>query len=114
LPALTKLKKAGIQLVLDNFGSGLASLSYLYSFPLDYVKIDHRYVRSIPRSQKNLKMIQSVLNIGEHLDFKVIAEGIETAQQYRELMGIGCLYGQGSFVQKAQKLVVKTDKASIE
>lgn len=109
LPALTKLKKAGIQLVLDNFGSGLASLSYLYSYPLDYVKIDHRYVRSIPRSQKNLKMIQSVLNIGEHLDFKVIAEGIETAQQLRELIGIGCLYGQGAFVKPAQKLVVKKD-----
>ncbi|MBC3766502.1 sensor domain-containing phosphodiesterase [Neptunicella marina] len=114
LPTLTKLKKAGIQLVLDNFGSGLASLSYLYSYPLDYVKIDHRYVRSIPRSQKNLKMIQSILNIGEHLDFKVIAEGIETAQQYRELAGIGCQFGQGSYVQSAKKLVVKSDKVQSE
>ncbi|MFC6441610.1 EAL domain-containing protein [Pseudobowmanella zhangzhouensis] len=107
LPALKKLKKAGIQLVLDNFGSGLASLSYLYSYPFDYVKIDHRFVKSLPRSQKNLKMIQSVLNIGEHLNFKVIAEGIETAQQFRELVRIGCLYGQGHYLEPARKLSIK-------
>ena len=113
LPALKKLKKAGIQLVLDNFGSGLASLSYLYSYPFDFVKIDHRFVKSLPRSQKNLKMIQSVLNIGDHLNFKVIAEGIETAQQFRELVRIGCMYGQGHYIEPARKLVIK-DKADAQ
>ena len=56
LPAIKKLKRAGITLVLDNFGSGLASLSYLFAYPFDFIKIDHRFVKSLPRSQRNLKL----------------------------------------------------------
>ncbi|WP_088330104.1 EAL domain-containing protein [Lacimicrobium sp. SS2-24] len=104
LPALKKLKKAGVTLVLDNFGSGLASLSYLYSYPFDYVKIDHRFVKSLPKSQKNLKMIQSVLSIAEHLGFQLIAEGIDRAEQLESLRQIGCELGQGNIVVKAQRL----------
>ncbi|GGO66361.1 bifunctional diguanylate cyclase/phosphodiesterase [Bowmanella pacifica] len=104
LPALKKLKKAGVTLVLDNFGSGLASLAYLYSYPFDYVKIDHRFVKSLPRSDKNLKMIQSVISIAEHLGFKLIAEGIENQAQYDALREIGCQYGQGSFVVGSQRM----------
>ncbi|MCV2886178.1 EAL domain-containing protein [Aestuariibacter sp. AA17] len=104
LPAIRKLKRAGVTLVLDNFGSGLASLSYLYSYPFDYVKVDHRFVKSIPRSQRNLKLIQSVLVISEHLNFKLIAEGIETEEQYQALTAIGCELGQGNYLQRSQKL----------
>lgn len=101
LPAIRKLKRAGVTLVLDNFGSGLASLSYLYSYPFDYIKVDHRFVKSIPRSQRNLKLIQSVLVISEHLNFKLIAEGIETKDQYDALSEIGCDLGQGNYLEKA-------------
>lgn len=101
LPAIRKLKRAGATLVLDNFGSGLASLSYLYSYPFDFVKVDHRFVKSIPRSQRNLKLIQSVLVISEHLNFKLIAEGIETQEQLDALAEIGCNLGQGNFLEKA-------------
>ena len=87
LPAIRKLKRSGVTLVLDNFGSGLASLSYLYSYPFDYVKVDHRFVKSIPRSQRNLKLIQSVMVISQHLNFKLIAEGIETQEQLDALKG---------------------------
>lgn len=101
LPAIRKLKQAGVTLVLDNFGSGLASLSYLYSYPFDYIKMDHRFVKSIPRSQRNLKLIQSVMVISEHLNFKLIAEGIETEEQYDALVEAGCQYGQGSYLEEA-------------
>lgn len=104
LPAIKILKRAGITLVLDNFGSGLASLSYLYSYPFDYVKVDHYFVKSLPRSERNLKLIQSVLSISEHLKFKLIAEGIDTAQQYKALVDAGCELGQGNYLQKAKKL----------
>jgi diguanylate cyclase (GGDEF)-like protein len=113
LPAIRKLKRAGVTLVLDNFGSGLASLSYLYSYPFDFVKVDHRFVKSIPRSQRNLKLIQSVLVISEHLDFKLIAEGIETKAQFEALANAGCLYGQGNYLEKAQSMIDIIDKTSL-
>jgi diguanylate cyclase (GGDEF)-like protein len=104
LPTIKILKRAGITLVLDNFGSGLASLSYLYSYPFDYVKVDHYFVKTLPRSERNLKLIQSVLSISGHLKFKLIAEGIDTEEQYQALVDVGCEFGQGKYLQKAQKL----------
>jgi diguanylate cyclase (GGDEF)-like protein len=104
LPAIRMLKRVGVTLVLDNFGSGLASLSYLYSYPFDFVKVDHKFVQSIPRSQRNLKLAQSVLLMSEHLDFKLIAEGIETKEQYMALLEAGCEYGQGTYLSKPQKI----------
>jgi diguanylate cyclase (GGDEF)-like protein len=104
LPAIKILKRAGITLVLDNFGSGLASLSYLYSYPFDYVKVDHYFVKTLPRSERNLKLIQSVLSISGHLKFKLIAEGIDTQEQYQALLDAGCEFGQGKYLQKAEKI----------
>jgi EAL domain-containing protein (putative c-di-GMP-specific phosphodiesterase class I) len=104
LPAIRKLRRLGVTLVLDNFGSGLASLSYLYSYPFDYVKIDHRFVKSLPRSQRNTKLIQSVIFMSKTLDFKIVAEGIEREEQYDTLMELGCQFGQGPFISEAYKL----------
>jgi diguanylate cyclase (GGDEF)-like protein len=105
LPAIKKLRRAGISLVLDNFGSGLASLSYLFSYPFDYIKVDHRFVKSLPRSLRNQKLIQSIMLISEHLKFSVIAEGVESQAQMDTLLKLGCVYGQG-------KLLVPTVKIS--
>ncbi|AWL13315.1 putative signaling protein [Saliniradius amylolyticus] len=104
LPALKRLQRAGITLVLDNFGSGLASLSYLYSYPFDYVKVDHRFIKTIPASKKNLKMVQSVLSMSEHLGFTLIAEGVKNKDQYEALFNIGCSYGQGAYLGETQPL----------
>ena len=107
LPAIKKLKRAGVTLVLDNFGSGLASLSYLFAYPFDYIKIDHRFVRSLPRSQRNLKLIQSVMLISEHLKFKVIAEGVDSPAQLDALTDIECNYAQGKVLTRATVLNMK-------
>ena len=104
LPAIKKLKRAGVTLVLDNFGSGLASLSYLFAYPFDFIKIDHRFVKSIPRSQRNLKLIQSVMLISEHLKFQVIAEGVDSQAQLDALNEIECIYGQGKILKHAKVL----------
>ena len=106
LPAIKQLKRAGITLILDNFGSGLASLSYLYSYPFDYVKIDYRFVKTLPRSVRNLKLIQSVISISDHLKFSLIAQGIKTEEQYQALLNIGCEFGQGDFLERAGKIRV--------
>lgn len=100
LPAIRKLKEAGITLVLDNFGSGLASLSYLYSYPFDYVKVDHRFVKSLPRSERNHKLIQSVLVISDHMGFVLIADGVESEIQFQALQSMGCKVGQGKYLAK--------------
>jgi diguanylate cyclase (GGDEF)-like protein len=104
LPAIKKLKRAGVTLVLDNFGSGLASLSYLFAYPFDFIKIDHRFVKSLPRSQRNLKLIQSVMLISEHLRFQVIAEGVDSNAQLDALHEIECVYGQGKILKHAKVL----------
>ncbi|MFT4941078.1 MAG: diguanylate cyclase (GGDEF)-like protein [Paraglaciecola sp.] len=104
LPAIKQLKRTGITLVLDNFGSGLASLSYLYSYPFDYVKIDYRFVKTIPRSQRNLKLIQSVVAISKYLKFELIADGIETEAQFQALLSVGCELGQGDYLKKTEKV----------
>jgi len=108
LPAIKKLKRAGVTLVLDNFGSGLASLSYLFAYPFDFIKIDHRFVKSLPRSQRNLKLIQSIMLISEHLKFTVIAEGVDSQAQLDALAEIECQYGQGKVLQQAKILDVST------
>ena len=104
LPSIKKLKRAGVTLVLDQFGSGLASLSYLFAYPFDYVKIDYRFVRSLPRSQRNLKLIQSVILIAEHLRFNVIAEGVREQSQLEALHSIGCTFLQGKAIQPPTSL----------
>ena len=104
LPAIKHLKRTGIKLVLDNFGSGLASLSYLYSYPFDFVKVDHRFVKTIPKSERNLKLIQSVLAISRHLNFKLIASGISNEEQHKLLSSVGCQYGQGNYLQEAKAI----------
>ncbi|WP_299074979.1 EAL domain-containing protein [uncultured Paraglaciecola sp.] len=104
LPAIEVLKKAGVTLVLDNFGSGLASLSYLYSYPFDYVKIDHHFVKTLPKSERNMKLVQSVLSISKHLKFKLIVDGIKSEKQLQALLDVGCVLGQGELLQKATKL----------
>ncbi|WP_218354382.1 bifunctional diguanylate cyclase/phosphodiesterase [Alteromonas lipotrueiana] len=108
LPAIKQLKRAGVTLVLDNFGSGLASLSYLFAYPFDYIKIDHRFVKSLPRSQRNRKLIQSVMLISEHLKFKVIAEGVNSASQLVALHEIQCNFAQGKALSEPEALAIRT------
>ena len=107
LPAIKKLKRAGITLVLDNFGSGLASLSYLFAYPFDFIKVDHRFVKSLPRSQRNQKLIQSVMLISEHLRFKVIAEGVDSPSQLAALSEIDCHFAQGKVLSEPEPLPMR-------
>ncbi|WP_133468186.1 EAL domain-containing protein [Paraglaciecola marina] len=104
LPAIKVLKRAGITLVLDNFGSGLASLSYLYTYPFDYVKVDHLFVKSLTRSERNLKLLESLRAISGHLNFKLIAEGIDTEEQYQALVNAKCEFGQGKYLEASSKI----------
>lgn len=113
LPAIKRLKRAGVTLVLDNFGSGLASLSYLYNYPFDYIKVDHRFVKSLPRSQRNLSLVESILAISQHLKFQIIAEGVESEEQLAVLCSAGCDYGQGKLLHLSEKVDLRTETKAL-
>ncbi len=98
LPAVKKLKRHGFGLVLDNFGSGTASLNYLFYYPFEFIKIDESFIQSFTRSEKNLRFIESVILIAEKIGLIVIAEGISSKSKLDGLKGLGCEYGQGELL----------------
>jgi EAL domain-containing protein (putative c-di-GMP-specific phosphodiesterase class I) len=98
---LGALKETGVQLALDDFGTGYSSLSYLKRFPIDALKIDRSFVPSLPAAAKAGGIAAAVIGMGKSLQMRVVAEGIETAEQRAFLHGQGCLEGQGFYFSPA-------------
>jgi diguanylate cyclase (GGDEF)-like protein/PAS domain S-box-containing protein len=95
LRQLAELRGAGFSLALDDFGTGYSSLTYLRHMPLDVVKIDRSFVADLCTDQRAATLLKGVMQLLSELDFKVVAEGIETDQQADLLQRIGCRTGQG-------------------
>lgn len=94
---LQDLKEMGVQLAVDDFGTGYSSLSYLNQFPLDVIKIDQSFVEGIGKSADSKVIVGAVIGMGNNLKLRVIAEGVETADQLSFLKDRDCLEGQGYF-----------------
>jgi diguanylate cyclase (GGDEF)-like protein/PAS domain S-box-containing protein len=92
IAVMGQLKSLGIKLSLDDFGTGYSSLSYLHRFPLDSLKIDQSF---ISRMIEDDEIIRTILTLGRNLGLKVIAEGVETAEQAARLRELGCEFAQG-------------------
>ncbi|MBP6020599.1 MAG: EAL domain-containing protein [Burkholderiaceae bacterium] len=92
---LLAFRDAGVQVSLDDFGTGYSSLSYLRKFDIDYIKIDQSFVRNLSPDSDDLSLCEAMIVMAHRLGLKVIAEGIETPEQYRLLVQAGCDYGQG-------------------
>ena len=92
---LRALRDAGAGLALDDFGTGFSSLSYLTRLPFDTLKIDRYFVRTMATNEGSAKIVRSVIKLGQDLDLEVVAEGVEDAAMARQLLDIGCDYGQG-------------------
>lgn len=92
---LYALKKLGISLSMDDFGTGYSSLSYLNKYPLDSLKIDKSFVIGMNQDDENKALVKTIIAIAKQLDLKVIAEGVEGAEEYEFLAEIGCDYAQG-------------------
>jgi len=97
---LLELHDAGIQVSLDDFGTGYSSLSYLQRFDIDFVKIDQSFVRHLIPDSTDLALCQAIIAMAHALGMKVVAEGVETAQQRDLLAAAGCDYGQGYLFSK--------------
>jgi len=91
---LSRLKGLGASISVDDFGTGYSSLSYLKQFPIDRLKIDRAFVKDIPDSDDGL-LASSIIVLGQTLDMRVIAEGVETPEQLNFLSQQGCDEYQG-------------------
>jgi c-di-GMP-specific phosphodiesterase len=92
---LQSIKDAGASLALDDFGTGFSSLSYLARLPFDTLKIDRYFVRTMGADEGSSKIVRSVVALGRDLSLEVVAEGVETAVLAKQLLSVGCHYGQG-------------------
>jgi Amt family ammonium transporter len=94
---LGELKEAGIHIAIDDFGTGYSALSYLKHYPIDSLKLDRSFVSGLGDSLEDTAIIHAVLAFARTLSLKVIAEGIETAEQVAQLRDLGCKWGQGYY-----------------
>ncbi len=92
---LLTYRDTGMQVSLDDFGTGYSSMSYLKKFDIDYLKIDQSFVRNVTTDSTDKTLCETMIMMAHKLGMKVIAEGIETAEQRDFLMQAGCDYGQG-------------------
>ena len=92
---LEALRDAGVALAADDFGMGFSSLSYLARLPLQQLKIDRYFVRTMAVNEGSAKIVASVAALGRDLGLEIIAEGVEDAPMAAALHALGCHYGQG-------------------
>ena len=97
---LSKIKKQGIQILLDDFGSGMSSLSMLESFDFDIIKLDIGFIRKIGINSKAEDIIESTIKLAHSIGAKVTAEGVETEKQFKFLQEAECDYIQGYLFYK--------------
>lgn len=90
---LVRLKELGVSLALDDFGTGYSSLAYLQRFPFDTIKIDQQFIRGEGNDRPVL--LKTIIGLGHDFGMSVVAEGVETAEQVKELKLLGCDYAQG-------------------
>ncbi len=95
LEVLSSLRKLGVSLLMDDFGTGYSSLNHLHSFPFDLLKIDRSFVDRMTDGDQPLQIVRTIIELARVLGMDVVAEGIETHEQYRLLRQLGCRFGQG-------------------
>lgn len=97
---LFKFRQAGVDIALDDFGTGFSSISYLKKFPTDYIKIDKSFVKSMTDVSNDKVLCEAIIVMAKRLGIGVVAEGVETQEQFDILKTMGCDYAQGYFIAK--------------
>jgi EAL domain-containing protein (putative c-di-GMP-specific phosphodiesterase class I) len=94
------LRARGIQLAVDDFGTGYSSLSYLRKFPIDALKIDRSFVHEIATDPDKAAIVSTIINMGQNLKLRVVAEGVETQEELTFLRDHKCDESQGYFFSR--------------
>lgn len=97
LATLEHFRAYGLRLAIDDFGTGYSSLAYLRHFPLDVLKLDRAFVRDLATSTADVAIVLAIINMAHTLKLKVVAEGVETAEQLEILVKAGCDEIQGYY-----------------
>lgn len=97
---VSKLKTYGLYISIDDFGTGYSSLMLIHNIDADVIKIDKSFVDEIQQDRKSRVLIESIIGIAKNLNMAPIAEGVETADQGRELLRLGCAHAQGYYYSK--------------
>ena len=97
---LTPLRERGMRIMIDDFGTGYSSLSYLRHLSIDAIKIDASFIDRIERFAEDRMIVSAIIALAHALDLRVVAEGIERAEQLNELIGLECEQVQGFLISK--------------
>jgi diguanylate cyclase (GGDEF)-like protein/PAS domain S-box-containing protein len=97
---LQQIKSLGVRLAIDDFGTGYSSLSYLHRFPLDTLKIDRSFISSMDDDGDGMEIARTILPMAKNLRLDVVAEGVETLEQFELLKKFNCAFGQGYYFSR--------------
>ena len=98
--ALAALREMGVEVAIDDFGTGYSTLSYLKHLPLDVVKIDRGFVAGLGTDRADTLLVKAIITVAHGLGLRVVAEGVETGDQFEMLRGLGCDAAQGYLVAR--------------
>ena len=101
---LHELRSLGIRIVMDDFGTGFSSLSYLRSFPFDKIKIDKSFIHDMSNSDDSVAIVKAIIDLARALKIDVVAEGVETAAQLERLVAEGCSEVQGNYFSEPKPI----------
>ena len=94
---LERLSRMGVVVSVDDFGTGYSSMSYLRRFPIDKLKIDRSFINNLMTSEDDASIVRAIISLAHGLRLKVVAEGVETAEQVALLQKLGCDQYQGFY-----------------
>jgi diguanylate cyclase len=100
LSALKRISELGIKISMDDFGTGYSSLSYLSRLPINELKIDQAFVRTMLSSPREAALVRTVIELGNNFDLDLVAEGVETEEVALRLAEMGCDVIQGYWISK--------------
>lgn len=110
LQVLQQLRDLGLRICIDDFGTGYSSLSYLHRLPANTLKIDRSFVSGLDQGTQQSQLVPTIINLAQILGMDVIAEGVESPNQYQILKGLGCDYAQGYLISRPLSAAKATEQ----